>query len=70
MGSMTTSTCLLALQNAIRLLQHSHLNQVRLLVVQLILHRRSHGEVYTRSCVTQDLHSPNCPVSKVLTFFS
>lgn len=70
MGSVNTSTCLLALQNVMRLLQHSHLNQMRLLVVQLVLHRQSHGEVHTRSCVTQDPQPPNCPVGKALTFLT
>lgn len=70
MGSMTTSTCLLVMQNVRRLLQHSHLNQTRLLVVQLVLHRQSHGGVHKRSCVTQDFNPPKCPVSKALTFLN
>lgn len=70
MGSVNISTCLLALQNIMRLLQHSHLNQMRFLVVQLVLHRQSHGGVHTRSCVTQDLHPLNCPVGKALTFLT
>lgn len=70
MGSMTTSTCLLAPQNVRRLLQHSHLNQTRLLVVQFVLHRQSRDGVHTKSCVTQDLNPPNYTVGKALIFLS
>lgn len=62
---MATSSCLPALQNFTRLLQSSHLSQIRFLVVQLVPRRQPRGGVCTRSCVTEDLHPPNCLAVKL-----